>query len=115
MKVFYHHVYEYKKGLRNLILHTMPACDADLAIRKLEANNIHYLVQPVTCEKVNIFFGATECVEVIRCFCHKKLNELSSEEDFILGSLLGYNQVIQCARYLKKNQSATSAVMKEAS
>ncbi len=115
MKVFYHHVYEYKKGLRNLILHTMQAADVESAIRKLESNTIHYLVQPVTSEKVNIFFGAAECVEVIRCFCHKKLNELTPEEDFILGTLLGYNQVVQCARYLKNKQGVSLMHLKKVS
>ena len=52
MKVFCHHIYEYKKGLRNLILHTMSARDVKMAIRKLEANQIHYLIQPVTSTKV---------------------------------------------------------------
>ena len=113
MKVFCHHIYEYKKGLRNLILHTMASTDTEAAVRKLEANNISYLIQPVTSTKVNVFFGAEECVEVIRCFCHKRLNELSPEEDFILGSLLGYNQVVQCSRYLKKKKEAPS--LKEAS
>lgn len=115
MKVFCHHVYEFKKGLRNLILHTMPANDVERAIRKLEANQIHYLIQSVTSEKVNVFFGARECVDVIECFCDKKLNELTPEEDFILGSLLGYNQVIQCARYLKKKQNGSSVLLKKAS
>jgi hypothetical protein len=32
MKVFCHHIYEYKKGLRNLILHTMASIDVQLAI-----------------------------------------------------------------------------------
>ncbi len=113
MKVFCHHIYEYKKGLRNLILHTMASSDVPLAIKKLEANAIQYLVQPVTDNKVNVFFGAKECVEVIKCFCHKRLNELSPEEDFILGTLLGYNQVIQCARYLKRKDEAP--LLKEAS
>jgi len=107
MKVFYHHIYEFKKGLRNLILHTMPTSDLDLAVKKLEANSIAYFIQQVTSQKVNIFFGAEACVEVARCFCHKKLNELSPEEDFILGSLLGYNQVVQCDRYLKNKAEET--------
>ncbi len=107
MKVFCHHIYEYKKGLRNLILHTMATKDVNQAIKKLEANGIDYLIQPVTSQKVNVFFGAAECVAVIKCFCHKRLNELSPEEDFILGTLLGYNQVIQCSRYLKKKEEAS--------
>ncbi|MCG8581723.1 MAG: DUF2023 family protein [Bacteroidales bacterium] len=105
MKVFCHHIYEYKKGLRNLILHTMAAKDVAQAIKKLNANNIDYLIQQVTSQKVNVFFGAKECVEVIACFCHKPLNELTTEEDFILGTLLGYNQVVQCARFLKRKET----------
>ncbi|MBS2100445.1 DUF2023 family protein [Carboxylicivirga linearis] len=106
MRVFCHHIYEYKKGLRNLILHTMASKDVDLAIKKLESNGIDYLIQPVSVNKVNIYFGAKECVDVINCFCHKSLNELSPEEDYILGTLLGYNQVVQCARYLKKKEAS---------
>ena len=113
MKVFCHHIYEYKKGLRNLILHTMAASDVEPALKKLNANNIHYIVQQVTAQKVNVFFGTKECVEVIRCFCRKKLNELSPEEDFILGTLLGYNQVVQCTRYLKNKKEVP--LLKEAS
>ena len=113
MRVFCHHIYEYKKGLRNLILHTMSSSDVDGAVKKLEANDIDYIIQPVTSQKVNIYFGAKECVDVIGCFCHKSLNELSPEEDFILGTLLGYNQVVQCARYLKKNEA--SPMMRKAS
>jgi len=79
----------------------MAASDLEWALKKLKTNNIHYNIQHVTSQKVNVFFGAKECVDVIRCFCHKKLNELSPEEDFILGTLLGYNQVVQCTRYLK--------------
>ncbi|MCU4166418.1 DUF2023 family protein [Carboxylicivirga caseinilyticus] len=112
MRVFCHHIYEYKKGLRNLILHTMAAKDVDMAIKKLESNEIDYLIQSVSINKVNIFFGAKECVDVINCFCHKSLNELSPEEDFILGTLLGYNQVVQCARYLKNNENASASLRK---
>jgi len=112
MKVFCHHIYEYKKGLRNLILHTMSASDVELALKKLNANKIHYAIQQVNSQKVNVFFGAKECVDVIRCFCHKRLNKLTPEEDFILGTLLGYNQVVQCARYLKNKEAS---LLKEAS
>ncbi len=114
MKVLCHHIYEYKKGLRNLILHTMSSVDVDLAVRKLEANQIPYQIQQVNNQKVNVFFGAQECIDVISCFCHKKLNELTPEEDFILGTLLGYNQVIQCSRYLKMKNTSTCLKLKRA-
>ncbi|TAJ11718.1 DUF2023 family protein [Marinilabiliaceae bacterium JC017] len=109
MKVFVHHIYEYKKGLRNLILHTMPVGKQEEAIRKLTSNNISYHIQYVTPFKINIFFGEPQCVEIIRHFGDKPLNELSDEEDFILGTLLGYGQVQQCQRYLNRKEEKNAA------
>jgi len=102
MKVFCHHIYEYKKGIRNLILHTLPARHEAEATRKLEMNGIAYIVQHVTAEKINIFFGAEECVDVIKQFGDTKLYDFTPEQDFILGIMLGYGHLQQCARYLGK-------------
>lgn len=100
MKVFCHHIYEYKKGLRNLVLHTMhPSLRID-AQQKLEINNISFVIKEVSPTKINIFFGAPECVEVIKYFGNKKLSDYTPEEDFILGVMLGYCRKLQCNRYL---------------
>jgi hypothetical protein len=110
MKVLTHHIYEYKKGLRSLVLHTLCAEHRDKAEARLSADNIDYVTHVVGSSKINIFFGAAECVNIIREFGHRKLNEFTPEEDFILGIMLGYCRRTQCERYLtmknKKNRAA---------
>lgn len=100
LKVFHHHIYEYQKGIRNLILTTEKATHKDYIEYKLSRENIDYAIQAVNEDKINVFFGAKECVDVIKNFIHKKLNEFTPEQDFILGILLGYDRRQQCKRYL---------------
>lgn len=103
MKVLIHHVYEFRKGLRSLVMHTLPARLADEATAKLRHFGIDYHLQPCQPDKVNIYFGARECVDVVRQItCGKKLAEMTPEEDFVLGSMLGYDTRKQCERYLRK-------------
>lgn len=100
LKVFHHHIYEYQKGIRNLILTTEKSAHQDYIEYKLQKENIDYAIQKVTSDKINVFFGAKECVDVIKNFIHKRLNEFTPEQDFILGILLGYDRRQQCKRYL---------------
>ncbi len=100
MKVLVHHIYEYKKGLRNLVLHTMNTDDRELVENKLKSQGIDYHIQLVTKNKINVFFGAKECIAIIKSFGDVKLNQLSPEKDFILGTMLGYDRKQQCSRYL---------------
>jgi hypothetical protein len=100
MKVLCHHIYEYKKGLRNLVLHTMCSSDVKLAEEKLFRYNIAYFIQHVTSQKVNIFFGKEQCVKIIQSFNRKSLTDFTHEEDFILGIMLGYDRMQQCERYI---------------
>ncbi len=108
MRVLAHHIYEFKKGVRRMILHTMPADMKQMAINKLEVNQITYHVVDVTPEKFNVFFGEPDCIDVIRGFCDKALYDLTPEEDFIIGVLLGYCPVKQCQRY-KQRQNLVKA------
>jgi hypothetical protein len=108
MEVLNHHIYEYKKGLRNLVLHTMNSRDVSLAEEKLFRQGIMFFVQQVTAQKVNIYFGKEECVKIVRSFGAKSLSELSPEQDFMLGVMLGYDRMQQCERYL--NRGAFRAV-----
>ncbi len=100
LKVFCHHVYEYQKGIRNLILTTEKSVYKDYIVDRLTKEQIDFAIQDVNANKINVFFGAKECVDVIKTFIHKKLNELTPEQDFILGILLGYDRRQQCKRYL---------------
>jgi hypothetical protein len=104
MNVFYHHIYEYKKGLRNLVLHTLDASFREQVEKKLQQQGISYIIRYVTPQKINIFFGAEECVNVIKQFGDKQLNNFTPEEDFILGIMLGYDRLQQCKRYIQMSK-----------
>lgn len=101
LRIFNHHVYEYKKGLRNLILTTEKSQHRSAIEQKLKSNNIPYIIHEINSGKViNVFFGAPSCIEVVKTF-NPKLNKLTPEQDFILGIMLGYDRVKQCDRYMK--------------
>jgi hypothetical protein len=63
---------------------------------------IPHVVQPVGKNTVNLYFGRRECLEAIRLIVTRPLNELSPEEDFILGAMLGYDICAQCQRYCER-------------
>lgn len=104
MMVFCHHIYEYKKGLRNLVLHTLPAAARPDVERKLTSCGIDYLIHPLGEKRINVFFGAEDCVEIVRCIGKPCLSDYSPEEDFMLGIMLGYDRLRQCERYLERRE-----------
>ena len=108
LKVLNHHIYEYRKGVRNLVLYTIPMSLKKWAVSRLERDSISYIVRPVSSRKVNLFFGKKECVEVVASIGNKKLNEFTLEEDFILGIMLGYGRLAQCCRYLRRRDLSSS-------
>ncbi len=95
-------IYELSRGLRDLALFTAPA-DQRLALEKeLEHEGVDFLIRAIGEGKINVFFGKTECVEVVREFQVDALSELTPEQDFILGIMLGYQRSSQCERYLRR-------------
>lgn len=102
MKVFFHHIYEYKKGLRNLILHTTPKNQQKKIEEKLEKEGIPYIIYPVGNKNINVFFGSESCVKIIENINKPRLSEYTCEEDFILGIMLGYDIIQQCHRFFKR-------------
>lgn len=110
MRVFQHHIYEYKKGLRNLILHTIQSEHQDAVESKLKSMQIDYQIYPLNNGNINVFFGATECVDVIKAIGKQSLKDYTYEEDFILGTMLGYDRLQQCRRYLKHINSSKPSV-----
>lgn len=105
MLVFSHHIYEFKKGVRDMVLCTLTAPLADKAILKLERNEICYITQTIKNGNINVFFGKEECLNVVKNLCKDRtLDQLSPEEDFIIGTLLGYSITEQCKRYCKKKK-----------
>lgn len=104
MQVFVHHIYEYEKGIRNLILHTMDSASINLAEKKLISKNIAYKIYKIKNGRYNIFFGDLSCIKVIEKIGKTNLSEYTPEEDFILGIMLGYDRKKQCDRYLLLNE-----------
>ena len=102
MKVLMNHIYEYKKGVRRMILFTCNRRFEAFATQRLCRQSIDYVVQPAGKENINVYFGRRECLDAIRLFVTRPLNELSPEEDFILGAMLGYDICAQCERYCER-------------
>ena len=108
LQLFMNCIYEYKKGIRSMVLLTMSSRHREFATRRLESNGISYEIQTVSPEKMNLFFGREECLQVIRKIVIRPLNQLSAEEDFILGAMLGYDICQQCVRFCSRKQQASA-------
>lgn len=108
LKVFMNHIYEFKKGVRRMVLYTVNRKYEALAVDRLRRQNIDFMVQPVDSRKVNLFFGRSECIHAIHRIVTRPLNQLTPEEDFILGAMLGYDICAQCERYCLRKSRGTS-------
>lgn len=104
MQVFVHHIYEYEKGLRNLVLHTTSKGNLEMIKMKLNKRKISYKIYKTKNDKLNVFFGANKCVEVINKIGKDFLVDYTAEEDFILGIMLGYDRKKQCERFIKYHE-----------
>ena len=112
LKVFLNHVYEYKKGVRQMVLYTTNRKNEEFAVKRLKSQKIQFVIQPVDNEHINLFFGRDECINAIRMMVNRPLNLLTPEEDFILGAMLGYDICAQCKRYCTR-KLRTAKVRKE--
>ena len=88
MKVLMNHIYELRKGVRQMVL--------------LESKGIPYVLQQVGQQNLNFYFGRRECLEAIRLIITRPLSKLTPEEDFMLGAMLGYDICAQCERYCQR-------------
>lgn len=104
IQILIHHIYEYKKGIRNLVLHTMKSEDITYAQALLNKHEIDFCLQKVTTNKTNVFFGREECVDIVKTFANSSLSNISDELDFMLGVMLGYDRMQQCQRYIKRRK-----------
>lgn len=104
MQVFYHLVYEYQKGLRDLCLFTCSDELSEKIKKSLELQKIEYSICPLENNKINVFFGMPSCLEIIKKFSCEDLNKITTEEDFILGMMLGYAKPQQYQRFLDKKK-----------
>lgn len=113
MMVLTNHIYEYKKGVRRMVLFTINEKYKEVAVARLKRQNIKYLIRPVGNGYLNLFFGRKECLDAIKLMVTRPLNELSPEEDFILGAMLGYDICVQCERFCSRKQACTKQQQKQ--
>ena len=102
LKVLMNHIYELQKGVRQMVLFTCNKKYGDQTVERLESQGIPYVLQPAGRQNLNVYFGKRECLEAIRLIVTRPLNQLTPEEDFILGAMLGYDICAQCERYCKR-------------
>lgn len=107
MKVLVNHIYEFKKGVRRMVLFTFNKRYEQFAVTRLQHQNISYIIQPVGNDRLNLFFGKKECLDAIRLMITKPICQLTPEEDFILGAMLGYDICAQCERYCERKSRQT--------
>jgi hypothetical protein len=101
-RIVNHAIYEYDKGVRALFMVTMDRADLPAALARLAHARLATHVHAVGNAKVNLFFGRTAHVDCVRSFVDRPLSELTPHEDFMLGTLLGYDRERQCERFLER-------------
>ena len=104
LQVLMNHIYELHKGVRHMVLFTCNNKYGEQVVSRLESQGIPYILQPAGRQNVNVYFGRRECLEAIRLFVTRPIHQLTPEEDFILGAMLGYDLCAQCERYCKRKQ-----------
>jgi hypothetical protein len=111
LRLMHHNIYEYGRGVRGLFLMTVSRRELALALGKLDAHGIPRFVQEISPVKANLFFGRPAFVAVARSIVTRPLNALTAEEDFMLGTLLGYDREQQCRRFLTRSGRGTPEEM----
>ncbi|PVX52313.1 uncharacterized protein DUF2023 [Balneicella halophila] len=104
IRILTHHIYEYKKGLRSIALHTMNREEQEKAEAILKRRGVSYLIKVVSAVRINIFLGDPNCIKIIESFHKDSLSQYSAEQDFMLGIMLGYDKCEQYKRYLEYSE-----------
>ncbi len=102
MELFKNLIYEYQKGMRDLSLHTCNKSNLQTYTQILNQLNTQYITTELPENKVNIYFGNPLCLKILKNFSSTKLNEITPQEDFILGIMLGYSRQEQYQRILTR-------------
>lgn len=55
LKVFLNHIYEFKKGVRQMVLYTTNKKYEAFAVKRLTDQKISYVIQPVGNGRINLF------------------------------------------------------------
>ena len=103
MDVLKNLVYEVKRKTKPMALFSCEAEREEEVKKILEKQKLDFFISKID-NKINVFFGQNPCVNLVReKIGEKKLSDLTNEEDFILGIMLGYDRILQCERFLKRN------------
>jgi len=97
-----HLVYEIDRGVRSLALYTASPDELPLLEYRLKRAGYDFIMAEAGGRLVNVFFGRCECLEVLEYFSTLDLTELTDEEDFMLGLMLGYGLRRQCSRFARR-------------
>lgn len=57
LKVLMNHIYEYKKGVRRMVLFTFNKKYETFAVSKLKREDIDYIIQPIGNDRLNLFLA----------------------------------------------------------
>jgi len=101
--VLCHDAYEINRGVKPLAFITTNAKNQECIEEKLKSIGIAYEIHKLPNSIINVYFGDRNCVEIIKEINKPRLSDLTPEEDFILGAMLGYDIKEQCQRYLRRN------------
>lgn len=115
-KVFLHHIYEFQKGVRKMVLCTLSQDEVIEAESRLtHAGIAHFSRRVKGGNRANLFFGDEVCLKALDLFLgDRPLNNLTPEEDFIVGAMLGYDICVQCRRYCRTKQIQNASIVEVA-
>lgn len=74
LQVFLNYVYEYKKGVRNMVLCTLNRRYLAAAVARLDDQGICHFEQSANENNVNLYFGKPECIAAVRQFIVRPLS-----------------------------------------
>jgi hypothetical protein len=100
------YIRDLKRGLRKFALYTADKSERQKIENRLKKEEISYFIWSVKENNINVFFGNKLCVKVVKRIGEKSLSDYTPEEDFILGTLLGYGLLQQCQRFLDRKEKA---------
>ncbi|MFW6328683.1 MAG: DUF2023 family protein [Alkalispirochaetaceae bacterium] len=85
MDLVRHLTYEIERGVRSLALYTGSHDELAEIKSLLTSMQLEYIVSEDDGGTYNLYFGRPECIQALRRFSTLKLNEMSEEEDFMVG------------------------------
>lgn len=105
MDALHHMIYEIDRGVRALAVFTTSLDQQAEVEARIQKTGLHYILDSSGKKNLNVFFGKPECIETLRRFSTLRLDKITLEEDFILGTMLGYDLCKQCRRYNERRHA----------